>query len=374
MLLPYLKRGYNNKKENEAHIGGDMLVTFGATFFGVIASFLLWFGGQWWIKHRHDQKAVKNIIREINEEIALNINILVGFIGSTPKIISEGNIPFYIPHRMNLSAYHYFSSSVESRLLDVSIQRWILNAGIQCEHFNNFINNTEVLLTSLLAQPNGLQYAIKRLEMLVEQAKETAKNLKEILEKLKASEDKYAKEKPIKINQHTPFSFAKKEFLTTGILFFLFSITLYIYHGSPFTFSVGGFNWTAPEIVSTIVNWLVIIVLIVGSIISIFCLFGSYSPQKANNILNMLARYEKLMRRARDVFIVIFPFAFLLNFYASWVQKLVGVAKDEIVFFIVFAIGLIWTWAIIQSQERRRSYRWLSSLKQAVAFPFKHKT
>lgn len=174
-----------------------MLVTFGATFFGVIASFLLWFGGQWWLKQRHDQRAVKHIAREIHEEIALNIHILADFVESTPKMIGERNIPLFLPHRMNLSMYHYLTSSGELRLLDVSKQRWILVAGMHSERFNKFVDNTELLLATFLGLPDGLKYAIQRLEMLVEQAQVSAKNLNEILEKIdvfKANKEKVKNE------------------------------------------------------------------------------------------------------------------------------------------------------------------------------------
>ncbi|MFC1962751.1 hypothetical protein ACFLWB_01990 [Chloroflexota bacterium] len=77
-----------------------MLDTFGATFFGVIASFLLWFGGQWWLKRRHDQRAEKHMTREMREEIAWNINVLTPFKEIAPKLLGEGNIPLFIPHRM----------------------------------------------------------------------------------------------------------------------------------------------------------------------------------------------------------------------------------------------------------------------------------
>ena len=162
-----------------------MLVTFGATFFGVIASFLLWYFGQWLLKRRHDQIAVKHMVRETNEEIAWNINILIDFPKSTSKMMAGGNTPLFIPHRMKLSMYNYFISSGEFRLLNVSKQRWILGTGSISESFNKFVDNTELLLATFLQLPNGLKLAGHRLEMLPEQALESAKRLNEILETLK---------------------------------------------------------------------------------------------------------------------------------------------------------------------------------------------
>jgi hypothetical protein len=99
-------------------------------------------------------------------------------------MIAKGNIPLFLPHRMNLSMYRYLTSSGELRLLDVSKQRWILVAGTLSESFNKFVDNTELLLTAFLGLPDGLKYAIHRLEMLTEQAQDTAKSLNEILGKL----------------------------------------------------------------------------------------------------------------------------------------------------------------------------------------------
>ncbi len=161
-----------------------MFVTFGATFFGVIASFLLWYVGQWWLKRRHDKMAVKHIVREIHEEIALNINILVLLAENVPKMTTGQTIPAYIPYRMNLSVHRYLTSSGELRLLDVSQQRWILSAGMISESHNQFISNTELLIATVIGLPNGLVLARARLEGLVTQALDNAKSLKEILGKL----------------------------------------------------------------------------------------------------------------------------------------------------------------------------------------------
>ena len=158
-----------------------MFVTFGATFFGVISSFLLWYFGQWWLKRRQDQIARKHIVREINEEIAWNINILIDFSKIAPKMMAGGNIPLFIPHRMKLSWYNYLTSSGELRLLDVSKQRWVLVAGSTYESFNKFVDNTELLLATFLQLPDGLNLARHRIEMLSEQAQESAKRLNEIL-------------------------------------------------------------------------------------------------------------------------------------------------------------------------------------------------
>jgi len=161
-----------------------MVVTFGATFLGVIASFLLWFGGQWWLKRKRDQRVVKHIAREIREEIAVNIDLLAKFAKGVTIMIEEKNLPFFLPYPMNLSVYHYLTSSGELRLLDVSKQRHILTAGRLSERFNKFIDNTELLLAMLLGKPYFVETSIYRLERLVEQAQDQVKALNEILGKL----------------------------------------------------------------------------------------------------------------------------------------------------------------------------------------------
>ena len=161
-----------------------MLVTFGATFFGVISSFLLWYVGQWWLKRRKDQKTVKHIVREIHEQIAGNIEML-GFLSEdVPKMISEGEIPIFLPYRLNLSVHRYLTSSGELRLLDVSQQRWILDAGMASERFNKFIDNTELVITLALGLPNGRKIAKHRLVGLVEAARGRAESLNVILGKI----------------------------------------------------------------------------------------------------------------------------------------------------------------------------------------------
>ena len=164
-----------------------MLVTFGATFFGVITSFILWYTGQWWLARKHAQRAVKHMLREINEEIAININILLQLTENIPKMLSGGNIPVFLPHRMQLSVYHYLVSSGELRLLNANKRMLIMVAGMNAESFNKFVENSESVLTvgMGLPQPQSLVVAKHRLHGLAEDAQDSAKTLNGILEKLK---------------------------------------------------------------------------------------------------------------------------------------------------------------------------------------------
>lgn len=165
-----------------------MLVIFAATFLGVIASFLLWFGGQWWIKRQRDKEALGNMMREIQEEIQLNIAILNELIQNVPKMLETGNVPMYIPNRMGLGVYQYLVSSGEIRLLtDVRKQRLIRYSAVTCESFNKFIDNSELLLAMFLLKPDGLIWAKYRLERLLESAKDKRDYLQDNLNKLQES-------------------------------------------------------------------------------------------------------------------------------------------------------------------------------------------
>lgn len=162
-----------------------MLATFGATFLGVIASFLLWFGGQWWIKQQRDKKALEHMMQEIQEEIQLNITLLLQLAQDIPRELNKEKISHYLPHRMRLAVYYYIVSSGEIRLVPSRRnQRLIRYSAVICENFNKFIDNTEMLLAIFLLKPDGLVLAIHRLEMLAEQAKESANRLQEYLQKL----------------------------------------------------------------------------------------------------------------------------------------------------------------------------------------------
>ena len=166
-----------------------MIVTFGATFFGVVASFLLWFGGQWWIKRQRNKKAVRAMMEEIQEEIQLNIALLDQFTKTAPKMLEEGNVPVYIPERMNLAVYNYVVSTGEIRLIDdIRKQRLIRYAAIACETFNKFIDNTELLLAIFLLRSDGLVWAKHRLKGLIETAEDNRKYLQDTLNKLRESE------------------------------------------------------------------------------------------------------------------------------------------------------------------------------------------
>lgn len=70
-------------------------------------------------------------------------------------------------------------------------------------------------------------------------------------------------------------------------------------------------------------------------------------------MLNLLFRQRKLVVL---VYSVLYFFAFCLTFGVSWVRNLGNVARQELIFFLVYAVGLIWLIAILLtfSYEARR--------------------
>jgi hypothetical protein len=154
------------------------------------------------------------------------------------------------------------------------------------------------------------------------------------------------------------FSISKREFLATGILFFLFSVSLFTYMGGPFVWPLwAGVTWHGPVWLSTLKSVVSIIVLVITAVIALSCLVGAFSSKLINRVLNKLTERPKLWTWGEFGYTTLFFLAFMLNFFLSWVQKLVGVAKNPIIFYIILAVGCIFLAAIIVSQERKRGNR-----------------
>lgn len=159
--------------------------TFIATFFGVIASFLLWFGGQKWLQSQAEKKALHNMATELKEEIELNIALLSQLRQGIPRELSRGNVPHHLPYRLRLVVYDYIVKSGDIRLFtDFSKQRLIRYSAMISENFNHFIDNTETLLGIFILKSDGLKWARYRLEKLVEQAEDSGGYLLDTLNKL----------------------------------------------------------------------------------------------------------------------------------------------------------------------------------------------
>lgn len=171
------------------------LQRFLPVFVGVILSFLLWFGGQWLIRHRRDRKARAAMLQEIEEEILINVHLFDYIVRTIPGLLAQGEIPVHIPYRMRLEVYQYIVGSGEIRLInDRHKQRLIRTAGFMCSTFNDFIDNTEAVLVTLIGKQNAVKLAQIRLNGLMEQAEEEKKLLLQWLKELQGEAPAYEKQ------------------------------------------------------------------------------------------------------------------------------------------------------------------------------------
>lgn len=172
-----------------------MAVTFGATFAGVFASFLLWFGAGWLIRRGQNKKAREHTVHEIVDEIKVNIAHLDSSMETVASMREKELVPL-IFHRLSLTAYQYAIVSGEIRLLDVHKRVFIGNAASICEAHNRFVDNTELVLAILLLRRDSLNRMIVeyRLDRLSENLKDNRDFLLALLKRLEGetSEQKSA--------------------------------------------------------------------------------------------------------------------------------------------------------------------------------------
>ena len=167
-------------------LSDDIFVqTFLPVLVGVLVSFLLWFGGQWLVGYLRDKKAKAAMLREIEEEIVINMALLDGLVKGISELVAKGDVPVHIPYRMKLEVFQYIVQSGEIRLInDIYKQRLIRHVADVCNTFNDFIDNTEVVLVTLLGKPNAVKLAHHRLNGLMEQAVENKVILSKWLKEL----------------------------------------------------------------------------------------------------------------------------------------------------------------------------------------------
>jgi len=165
---------------------GVFLQTFLPVFVGVILSFLLWFGGQWFIGYRRNKKARAAMLQEIEEEIRMNIDIMDRLVLKVSKSLTQEDIPLHIPYRMKLEVYQYIVESGEIRLInDIHKQRLIRSVGFSCSRFNDGIDNTEVVFATLIGKENAVKEpALIRLKGIMKQAEDEKKLLLKWLKEL----------------------------------------------------------------------------------------------------------------------------------------------------------------------------------------------
>lgn len=147
---------------------------------------------------------------------------------------------------------------------------------------------------------------------------------------------------------------SRRELLATGILFLFLSVTLFVYGRGPFKPSIWTWTWDTPVWISQVLSIIVIILLVVSVAISIACLIGIFRPQLVDFPLRILARHRN-WKHFRLYFGLLYFFAFTISFFTSWVRDLVSVTKQELLFFILYGIGLIWAVAIIYTFSRKSS-------------------
>ncbi|MCJ7515371.1 MAG: hypothetical protein MUO89_05325 [Dehalococcoidia bacterium] len=166
----------------------NLLIEFGATFLGVIASFSLWFGGQKLLQYQSEKKARKYLIAELEEETKMLIGVLDVSATGIIKCLHSREIPVHLP-KLFFPTYQYANSSGEIRFIkNHEMETLIRQSAYICQGFNEFINNTELQLSlfNFKPQPIALELAHHRLNGFLEQSKDTKNFLKYTLDKLAA--------------------------------------------------------------------------------------------------------------------------------------------------------------------------------------------
>jgi hypothetical protein len=139
----------------------------------------------------------------------------------------------------------------------------------------------------------------------------------------------------------------RREFLTTGVLFLFFSVTLYVYGRGPFELSFGhSWTWQGPDWLSNIHNTIAVLLCALSAIVAVLCLVGAFRPESVNRLLDFLEGHAS-WRKIRPYFGLLYFFAFLVSFFRSFVEGLAGVAGQVPLFILLFGIGLAWMAAII---------------------------
>jgi len=159
-------------------------ITFGATFAGVIFSFILWFGGSFFIKWRENRKVLKAMMREIFEEIQLNTGVLSLTVGSIQKALGGIDIPLFFP-KLKHSASSYAVSSGEVRIIkNIRKRRIVGYLSLLCESHNHFAENTERILALLLLRKDSIDLVRIRLDGFLKETNEKKLAIEDFQKKL----------------------------------------------------------------------------------------------------------------------------------------------------------------------------------------------
>jgi hypothetical protein len=166
-----------------------MLITFGATFAGVFASFFLWFGAERLLKLNREKKAAQHMITEVSQELLFNVKWLRHLRDKTPKSVDEAvnkdTIKLFMPERALTSACRYAVTSGEIRLIpDYNKQQAIRESLEECDLFNKIAEKTDLMVSIFLLRPDGIAHAIERVNAVANSAVQLSNALEENATKL----------------------------------------------------------------------------------------------------------------------------------------------------------------------------------------------
>ncbi|NQT04551.1 MAG: hypothetical protein HQ577_00930 [Dehalococcoidia bacterium] len=156
------------------------LITFGATFSGVLFSLFVWSLKERW----RNNKTVKALMQEIYNEFELNLGLLRQ-VPDTLRIIKSGRIPSDFV-RLQCSVLNYAVNSGELRYLRNAKKRLIVGIVLYiCESFNRFAENSERLALEALRAPDPFKASAERATQYEKYVKLTLDSLNEYLVELK---------------------------------------------------------------------------------------------------------------------------------------------------------------------------------------------
>lgn len=157
------------------------LITFGAAFAGVVFSLISWFGIDALIRLRRNNKVLKTMMQEIQEELQFDIALLAMMSTNLRQELDRDSMPMSIP-KLRHSAINYAISSGNIRLIpNFRKQRLVRYAAAACELFNEMSKNTERLLATLILKSDGETWAKYRINKDIEQMSATKRLLEHYL-------------------------------------------------------------------------------------------------------------------------------------------------------------------------------------------------
>lgn len=129
----------------------------------------------------------------------------------------------------------------------------------------------------------------------------------------------------------------KIEFIKTGVIFFFFAMTAFLYGSGSFSISFGSWNLTAPEWGSTIYHVVLTSLIVIAMLVSLFCWIGAFFPGPISRKLLLVTRYRRIV----NAYLIFYGMAYFLNYVVSLVNNLVHFASNEILFLSVYGVGLV---------------------------------